>query len=115
MLTPDLIIQELMAIRQQSEKGVALLAEAEQKHLELSMAAEKVELQALIEAQGTVVDRQAVSKLASQDMRFQAELAKIEMTRIKSKLKQLSESMMAVMAAGKMVEVTYKTAGIGER
>lgn len=115
MLTPDSIIQELMAIRQQSEKGVALLAEAEQKHLELSMAAEKVELQALIEAQGTVVDRQAVSKLASQDMRFQAELAKIEMTRIKSKLKQLSESMMAVMAAGKMVEVTYKTAGIGER
>jgi hypothetical protein len=104
-----------MAIRQQSEKGVALLAEAEQKHLELSMKAEKVELQALIEAKGTVVDRQAVSKLASQKMRFEAELAKIEMTRIKSKLKQLSESMMAVMAAGKMVEVTYKTAGIGER
>jgi hypothetical protein len=104
-----------MAIRQQSEKGVALLAEAERKHLELTMKAEKAELQALIEAQGTVVDRQAVSKLASQEMRFEAELAKIEMTRIKSKLKQLSESMMAVMAAGKMVEVTYKTAGIGER
>jgi hypothetical protein len=115
MLTPDSIIQELMAIRQQSEKGVALLAEAEQKHLQLSMDAEKIELQALVEATGTVVDRQAVSKLASQDARFQAELAKIEMTRIKSKLKQLSESMMAVMAAGKMVEVTYKTAGVGER
>jgi hypothetical protein len=79
------------------------------------MDAEKIELQALVEATGTVVDRQAVSKLASQDARFQAELAKIEMTRIKSKLKQLSESMMAVMAAGKMVEVTYKTAGVGER
>jgi hypothetical protein len=115
MLTPDSIIQELMAIRQQSERGVALLAEAEQKHLELTMAAERIELRALLDAQGTVVDRQAVAKLVSQDERQDAELAKIEVTRIKSKLKQLSESMMAVMAAGKMVEVTYKTAGVGER
>jgi hypothetical protein len=115
MLTPDSIIQELMTIRQRSEKGVSLLAEAERKHLELSLEAEKIELKALLEAQGTVVDRQAISKLAAQDARLQAELAKIELNRYKSQLKQLSESMMAVMAAGKMVEVTYKTAGVGER
>jgi hypothetical protein len=115
MLTPDSIIQELMAIRQRTEKGVTLLAEAERKYLELSMEAEKIELTALLDAQGTVVDRQAVSKLASQEARMSAEIAKIELQRYKSLLKQLSESMMAVMAAGKMVEVTYKTAGIGER
>lgn len=104
-----------MEIRRQSERGVALLAEAEEKHLRISSEAERLELGALLEATGTVVDRQAISKLASRSKRDEAELAKIEVQRIKSKLKQLSESMMAVMAAGKMVEVTYKTAGIGER
>jgi hypothetical protein len=37
------------------------------------------------------------------------------MTRIKNRIKLLTESMMAVMSAGKMVEITYKTAGVGER
>jgi hypothetical protein len=115
MLTPDSIIQELMSIRQQSEKGVALLSEAEQKHLKLSLEAERIEAQALLDATGTVVDRQSVAKLASLHAREEAELAKIEMSRIKNRIKLLQESMMAVMSAAKMVEITYKTAGIGER
>lgn len=115
MLTPDGVIQELMAIRQQSEKGVALLAEAETKHMKLSLEADRIEAQALLDASGTVVDRQSIAKLASLDAREQAELAKIEMTRIKNRIKLLQESMMAVMSAAKMVEITYKTAGTGER
>jgi hypothetical protein len=104
-----------MSIRQQSEKGVALLSEAEQKHLKLSLEAERIEAQALLDATGTVVDRQSVAKLASLHAREEAELAKIEMSRIKNRIKLLQESMMAVMSAAKMVEITYKTAGIGER
>ena len=104
-----------MAIRQQSEKGVALLAEAEQKHMKLSLEAERIEAQALLDAQGTVVDRQSIAKLASLHAREEAELAKIEMSRIKNRIKLLQESMMAVMSAAKMVEITYKTAGVGER
>lgn len=115
MLTPDSIIQELMSIRQQSEKGVALLAEAEQKHLKLQLEAERQEAQALLDASGTVVDRQSIAKLASLEAKQEAEMAKIEMTRIKNRIKLLTESMMAVMSAGKMVEITYKTAGVGER
>jgi hypothetical protein len=115
MLTPDSIIQELMEIRRQSEKGVALLAEAEQKQIRLDLIAETIEAQALLDNQGTVVERQAIAKLASAEARQDAALARAEVNRVKVKLKHLSESMMAVMHAGKMVEITYKTAGIGER
>ncbi len=115
MLTPDLIIQELMEIRRQSERGIALLAEAEQKQIKLDLEAERIEAQALLDNQGTVVERQAIAKLQSSEARFQASLAKVEVNRIKTKLKHLSDSMMAVMHAGKMVEITYKTAGIGEK
>lgn len=115
MLTPDSVIQELMEIRRQSERGISLLAEAEEKQIRLELEAEKIEAQALLENQGTVVERQAIAKLKSSEARYAASLAKVEVTRIKTKLKHLSDSMMAVMHAGKMVEITYKTAGIGER
>jgi hypothetical protein len=115
MLTPDLVIQELQEIRRQSEKGVQLLAEAEQKYIELDLAAERIEAQALLASEGTVVDRQARAKLESSDARLEASIARVEVQRIKTKLRHLSESMMAVMSAAKMVEITYRSAGIGER
>lgn len=111
METPGQIIQELNQIRQQSEKGIGLLADAERKYLELSSEAERIEAKALLAAQGTVVDRQALAKLASIDARFQADLAKVELNRIKSKIKHLSESQMAVMAAGKLVELEWRQTG----
>lgn len=109
METPGQIIRELEKIRQQSEKGIEILAEAERKWLELESAAEKIEASELLKAQGTVVDRQAIAKLKSADARFEADLAKIELNRIKSKIKHLSESMMAVMAAGKLIEMEWRT------
>jgi hypothetical protein len=109
MDTPGQIIKELERIRQQSEKGIDLLAQAETKYLELEAEADKLEYSELLKAQGTVVDRQAIAKLKSADARFQADLAKVEINRIKSKIKHLSESLMAVMAAGKLVEMEWRT------
>lgn len=108
METPGQIIKELDRIRQQSEKGIELLAQAETKWLELDSAADKMEHTELLKAQGTVVDRQAIAKLKSSDARFEADLARVELNRIKAKIKHLSESMMAVMAAGKLVEMEWR-------
>jgi hypothetical protein len=108
METPGQIIQELNQIRQQSEKGIQLLADAERKYLELASEADKIEATELLKAQGTVVDRQAVAKLKSLDAKFQADLAKVELNRIKSKIKHLSESQMALMAAGKLIELEWR-------
>jgi len=109
METPGQVIKELDRIRSQSEKGIALLAEAEQKWLELDSQAQQIEAKEFLKAQGTVTDRQALAKLASADAKFEADLAKVELNRIKAKIKHLSESMMAVMAAGKLIEMEWRT------
>lgn len=109
METPGQVIKELNQIRLQSERGVDILAEAERKWVELSSEAEKIEASELLKAQGTVVDRQAIAKLKSSEARFQADLAKVELNRVKAKIKHLSESMMAVMAAGKLIEMEWRT------
>jgi hypothetical protein len=109
METPGQVIKELNQIRLQSERGVDILAEAERKWVELSSEADKLEASELLKAQGTVVDRQAIAKLKSSDARFQADLAKVELNRVKAKIKHLSESLMAVMAAGKLIEMEWRT------
>ena len=95
-------------IRNQREQGIALLAEAEVKYLELASAADRVEATELVSAQGTIVDRQAVAKLKAMDVRFEADLAKVELNRIKAKIRHLSESQMAVMAAGKLIQMEWR-------
>lgn len=109
METPGQVIKELNLIRTQSEKGIEILADAERKWIELESEADKVEASELLKAQGTVVDRQAIAKLKASEARFQANLAKVELNRVKAKIKHLSESMMAVMAAGKLIEMEWRT------
>ena len=109
------VIRELSSLRAQAEKGVSVLAEAETKQVRLALDAERAEALAFLEAQGTVADRQAVAKLASTDAREAAELAKVEVNRVKTKLKQLTEAQMAVQTSARMVELQWKTAGVGER
>ena len=108
METPKEVIRELEKIRNQSEQGIALLAEAEIKYLELASAADRVEATELLSAQGTIVDRQALAKLKAMDVRFEADLAKVELNRIKAKIRHLSESQMAVMAAGKLIQMEWR-------
>lgn len=113
--TPDSVIAQLVAIRAEASKGVDALYNAEIKHVKLLIDAETVEAKALLAAEGTVVDRQAVAKLKSADARFNADVAKAELNRVKTKLKVLSEQQMSVQTEAKMVELTYRTAGLGER
>jgi len=108
METPKQVIRELEKIRLQSEQGIFLLAEAEVKYLELASAADKIEATELLSAQGTIVDRQAVAKLKAMDSRFEADLARAELNRIKAKIRHLSESQMAVMAAGKLIQIEWR-------
>ena len=112
---PADVIRELAELRSMAEKGVQVLAEAEQKHVALALEAERLEAVSFLEAQGTVADRQAMAKLNSAKAREAAELAKVEVNRVKTKLKQLSEAMMSVQTSARMVELQWKTAGVGER
>jgi hypothetical protein len=112
---PNDVIKELAHIRQQSEKGVQILADAEIKYVELELEADKAEYSAFLDSTGNVAERTALSKLLSLPKRREAELAKVEVNRVKVKLRQLSEGMNATQTAGKMIELQWRTAGVGER
>ena len=112
---PGDVIRELGALRSQSEKGVAILAEAEEKWVRLSMEANRVESLTFLEAQGSVADRNHVARLKALEATQEAELAKVEVNRIKLKLKALSEAQMNIQTQARMVELQWKTAGVGER
>lgn len=112
---PADVIRELASLRNQAEKGVEVLAEVETKYVMLSLDAEKVEALAFMNAMGTVADRTAIAKIESLDARQAAELAKVELNRVKTKLKHLTDAQMAVQTSGRMVELQWRTAGVGER
>lgn len=113
---PADIIRELSWIRSESEKGVAYLAEVENKAVKLELDADLLEAKEFINSDlKTVTDRQAMAKILSYDARLAAEIARVEVNRVKLKLRQLSESMNATQTAGKMIELQWRTAGVGER
>jgi len=106
--TPQQVIDELANIRSQSERGIVMLAEAEKKMIELELEAQRIELTTFIKTNGTVADKNAISKLEALPAKQAAEFAAAEVSRIKQKLKHLSESQMAVMSAAKMVEIQWR-------
>lgn len=112
-LTPGFIIAELASLRAEASKGIALLAEVEAKAVRLDLEADKVESLAFMEAQGTVADRQHIARIKAIDAREAAGIAKVEVNRVKIKLKHLSEAQMAIQTSARMVELEWKTGGIG--
>lgn len=109
MITPQNVIDELAAIRAQSERGVTLLGEAETKMIELKIAADRIELKAFLDATGTGADKTAISKFKALEAKELADKAAAEVSYIKTRLKQLSESQMAVQTSARMVELQWKT------
>lgn len=113
--TPDSVIAELVEIRAEASNGVVAQYDAEVKLAEATLAAERAEALALLNAQGTVVDRQATAKLKCEEERFAEALAKAEFNRVKTKLKLLEQAQMNVQTQARLIEMQYKTAGLGER
>jgi len=113
--TPDSVIQELVGIRAEAAKGVDAQYRAEVKLAEATLAAETAEAKALLTAEGTVVDRQAMAKLKSGEERLNADIAKAEFNRVKTKLRLLEQAQMSVQTQARLIELMYKSAGQGER
>ena len=106
---PADVVRELAAIREQAEKGVQVLADAETKLVLLELEADRVESLAFLNAEGSMDLRKHKAVLESLDARQSSELARVEVGRIKMKLKQLSESQMGIQTSARMIELQYKT------
>lgn len=113
--TPDSIIAELVQIRAEASKGVDAQHTAELKMAQAMLDLDLAEAKVLLEAQGTVMDRQAVAKLKTADHRLAADIAKAEFNRVKTKMKVLEQAQMSVQTQARLVELQWKSAGQGER
>jgi hypothetical protein len=111
--TPHDVVVELNRIRSESERGIGLLAEAEEELVRLQLAAERMQHSALLDSKGTVADREAISRLHATEAIEAAELQKVRVNYIKTKLKHLTEATMAVQTSARMIELQWKTSGVG--
>lgn len=109
IISPGQIIQELQRLTAEMDKGSNALYDAECRMADAEAAYDKAVSLAFINNQGTVADRQAVAKLQSVEAKLQADLARAEFNRVKTKMKTLSDqaTMMAVMS--KNVELQWRT------
>jgi hypothetical protein len=109
IISPSHIIQELQRLTAEMDKGSNALYDAECRMADAEAAYDKAVSLAFINNDGTVADRQAVAKLQSVDQKLQADLARAEFNRVKTKMKTLSDqaTMMAVMS--KNVELQWRT------
>lgn len=106
--TPVEVVRALREIRDMSDKGLKLLAERERELVMADLEVNRVEALAYLEAQGTVEDRKQIARLAGLECRQAAELLRVEVSRIKLKLKQLSENQMSVQTSARMIELEWR-------
>lgn len=112
--TPDGIIGEMVEVRRELSKGVEALHTAQLAMAETALAADKAYSIALINAEGTVADREAIAKLKSIDERREADVAKAVYDRVRTKMRVLETNLSSLQSQGKLIEVMYRTAGLGE-
>lgn len=107
--TPQQVINELNRLQALSEKGVEALYQAEVKLVEAENAYEVAYAKAILKHEGgTAQTKEALAKLDTADVKFVAQLARVERDRVKSKLKQISEASVACSVIGRQVELQFR-------
>jgi hypothetical protein len=108
IVSPDHIIGKLNELIQSGEKGVNALYDAEMKVADRDLVYEKAFQSAFLEAQGTVADRTAVARLKTAELKFEHDMAKVELNRVKAKIKQISDAGTLTAVIAKQVELTFR-------
>ena len=103
------IVQELRHTAAEVQRGISVLYDCEVKLADAENAYDREVQLAFMNAQGTVADRQAVSRLQASDKRLQADLAKAEYNRVKAKLKALEMAQMSIQTQARLLETEIKT------
>jgi hypothetical protein len=98
-------IQELTAV---NKKGVEALYEAEIALAKCEADLDKLETQTLLAATGSVAEKQATAKLESVEVRFQRDLAKAVVGRVRAKLRSVESALMAQATMAKLLQAEMK-------
>jgi hypothetical protein len=91
-----------------NRKGVEALYEAEIVLARAESDLDKAEASAFISGTGSVAEKQAQSKLACSELRFERDLAKASVNRIRMKLRTIESEIMAQATMSKILQAEMK-------
>jgi hypothetical protein len=69
---------------------------------------DRCEAQQFLDATGSVAERQARAKLECADIRFDRDLAKARVNRIRTKMRSIESELMALATAAKILQAEMK-------
>jgi len=107
-VTASKIVQELAELTAMNRKGVEALYEAEIGLARAEADLDKAEAGAFISGAGSVAERQAHAKLACSELRFDRDLAKAQVNRIRMKLRTIESEIMAQATMSKIMQAEMK-------
>lgn len=91
-----------------NRKGVEALYEAEVVLARAESDLDKAEASAIISGTGSVAEKQAAAKLACAELRFERDLAKASVNRIRMKLRTIESEIMAQATMSKILQAEMK-------
>lgn len=107
-MEPQQIVSDLVQVIEQTRKGAQALYDAETALAERELDLDTMEARAFLDAEGSVAERQARARLQAADARFQRDLAKAQVNRIRTKIKGLESELMAQATISKLVQAEMK-------
>ncbi len=90
------------------DKGASALYDAECRLADAEAVYDKALSLAFMNNDGTVADRQAISKLQAGEEKLKADLARAEFNRVKMKVKMLSDQATMTAVMSRNVEMMWK-------
>ena len=102
------IVQELAELTAENKKGVEALYEAESNLAGLENALDKAEATAYLGGTGSVAERQAAAKLSCAEIRFDRDIAKAQVNRVRTKLRVIESALMARATMSKLMQAEMK-------
>ena len=97
------IQKQLAELIQENARGSNALFEAEKSLAEAEYDLDLAEQKAYIKAQGTVRDREAISRLESADLRLARDLKKAELNRIKQRIRSIETASVVLSTQAKLI------------
>jgi hypothetical protein len=107
-VTASKIVQELAELTAMNRKGVEALYEAEVVLARAESDLDKAEAGAFISGTGSVAEKQAQAKLACSELRFERDLAKASVNRIRMKLRTIESEIMAQATMSKILQAEMR-------
>lgn len=107
-MLPSQIVEEIARLTQENNRGAEALFQAESDLAQAEHNLDTVEQTAFIKAEGTVADRTALARLESADARLERDLKKAQLNRIKTKIKTIETSLMALGTQVKLIQAEMK-------